>query len=545
MRRAIVAAFRLALACTLLAAHASAASNLVSAQWLQDNLGRDGMLVLDASSSRLYAAKHIPGAVSVDLYTYGSPHNVATAEMERRIQSWGVSPGRKVVLYDEGASMNATWLFYELHYHGVPASDLAILDGGLAKWQAIGGEVTNAPTPRPEEGTFRVTSTREDHRVRLAEFVTASGDPAKHALVEALDPASHFGATKFFDRAGHVPNALMFPVSDFFNADKTFKSPDEIRRMAAHLGIRPDQRVHAHCGGGIAATVPYFALRFVSGYPDVRVYKESQLEWLRDERGLPFWTYDAPYLKREMQWLSGWNSRMTRMYGVSDVSVVDVRTSDAYRENHVPFAVSVPHDVFRAHRNDLTKLAELLGSAGVDPAHEAVIVGQGGIDADAALAFVLLEHLGQRKVSLLMESVDDWGLAGHPLTKEATRVGARKSPNDIVVAPAVYKDGPRNAMIVRDAVASSKALYPRVFVAFGQQRVTPPGDGTLVHVPYTELLAANRTPKPAHDLWTILTKAGVPRYAELIAIADDPGEAAIGYYVLRLMGFPDVKLLMR
>jgi hypothetical protein len=34
-----------------------------------------------------------------------------------------------------------------------------------------------------------------------------------------------------------------------------------------------------------------------------------------------------------------------------------------------------------------------------------------------------------------------------------------------------------------------------------------------VHVPYTELLNANGTPKPAAEIWKVLAKAGVPRYA--------------------------------
>ena len=41
-----------------------------------------------------------------------------------------------------------------------------------------------------------------------------------------------------------------------------------------------------------------------------------------------------------------------------------------------------------------------------------------------------------------------------------------------------------------------------------------------------------------------LVKAGVPRYAEIISIADDPGEAAANYFILKLMGYPDVKVLV-
>src|SRR5512140_1381828 len=73
-----------------------ASGNLVSVVWLGRNLGSDDILLIAASSTRLYAANHIPGATSVDLYRYGSPHQTPASEMERRLQSWGVSPEKHV-----------------------------------------------------------------------------------------------------------------------------------------------------------------------------------------------------------------------------------------------------------------------------------------------------------------------------------------------------------------------------------------------------------------------------------------------------------------
>jgi 3-mercaptopyruvate sulfurtransferase SseA len=69
-------------------------------------------------------------------------------------------------------------------------------------------------------------------------------------------------------------------------------------------------------------------------------------------------------------------------------------------------------------------------------------------------------------------------------------------------------------------------------------------EGKVIHVPYTDLLNANGTPKAANDIWNILVKAGVPRYGEMISISDDPGEAAVNYFILKLMGYPDVKVLV-
>jgi thiosulfate/3-mercaptopyruvate sulfurtransferase len=499
---------------------AAGSDPLVTVQWLKDNHGREEVLVLDASFPKLHAAGHIPGAVSVPVFGFFG-QQLSPGEMQKLIQSWGVSSGKKVVVYDEGGSYMATSLFFELHHHGVPAESLAVLDGGLAKWQASGGAVTKDPTPAPKPGNFRVEKIDESVRVRLPEFLVASGDPARYALVEALTPEQHFGAQRFFDRAGHVPNAILAPSADFFNADKTFKSPEEIRRMLRYLGVRPEQQVLSHCGGGIAATVPFFAMKFMLGYPSVRVYKESQLEWARDERGLPFWTYDAPYLLRDRTWVNGWGGAMLRNFRVSNLSVIDVRPSEAFKQGHVPFSINIPAEVFKRHQASPEKLAEALGAAGVDPAHEAVIVSSGGLNADSALAFVLLERLGQKKVSVLLGSVDDWGLAGLPLEKEAK---------------------PARAMAYKSTATkeSAKSQYPRVYLATGKSTPARLPDGKVIHVPFAELVSADGTPKPAKDVWATLAKAGVPRYAELVSVSDDPGEAAAGYFLLKLMGYPDI-----
>ena len=522
------------------AAESGNTGRLVSVPWLAQHLGSADLVLIDASPTQVHAVRHIEGASSLDIYALGA-RELSPADTEALFRAHGIGPDKRVVLYDQGGSMMATRVFFDLLHAGFPAERLFILDGGLAKWQASGQPVTKEPTPPRAPGSFRAGPVREEVRTRLDEFVAASGKPVTHALVEALEPGYHFGETKFFDRAGHVPNAVMLPSGDFYNADKTFKSPEEIRRMVSYLGIRPDQQVLTHCGGGVAASVPFFALKFMLGYPDVKMYKESQLEWLQDQRQLPFWTYAAPYLKREADWLQGWSNRMMRTYGVTQISVLDVRPAAQYAQGHVPFALSVPAEVFHRHVAEPQQLATLLGPAGVDATQEAVIVADGGLTESAALAFLMLERLGQQRVSILMDSVDEWGLRGHPLAKEATVVGAKKSPNDVSVPPTAYPL--RARPVVVNAAEPARGAYPRGFIAAGATAPTAAArEGKLVHLPYTTLLNVDRSPKPAKELWSLLSKAGVPRYAEIVCIADTPGEAAAMYYLLRLMGYPDVKV---
>ncbi len=516
--------------------------NLVSVQWLEKNLKRGDLLLLDASPAQLYAMQHIAGATNVDVFSFGGRETLA-AEMEKRIQSWGVSKGKRVVIYDQGASYMATSLFFDLYYHGVPQKNVYVLDGGIAKWKAGGGAVTKDPTLTPKPGNFRVTKLKEDIRVRLPEFLQASGDPAKNALVEALEPEQHYGAARFFDRAGHIPNAILAPSEDFFNADKTFKSPEEIKRMIGYLGIKPEQQIYSHCGGGIAASVPFFAMKMMLNYPNVKLYKESQLEWLRDDRGLPFWTYAAPNMMREKGWVNGWGGAMLRNFGVAKMSVIDVRSADAYKLGHVPYAVNIPADIFKTHLATPAKLAELLGAAGVDITHEAVIVSEGGLNANAAFAHMALQTMGQKRVSVLLDSVDEWQLGGFVLTKDATTVGPRKSPKDMAVPATTYTTNIRAGIITRDATRTQGA-YPKVYLASGKLPPAKAPDGKIIHVPYVDLVNPDGAPKAAKEIWSILVKAGLPRYAEIICVADEPGDAAANYFLLKLMGYPDVKVLM-
>jgi 3-mercaptopyruvate sulfurtransferase SseA len=516
--------------------------NLVTVNWLEKNLKNSEIVILDASPSQSYFTKHIPGAINYDIYSYG-PNEMPAAEVEKRYQSWGISRGKKIVIYDGGGSNLATRLFFSLDYYGFPTKDIFIVDGGLSKWEEVGLPVTKEPTPSPKKGSFTLKKLNKSVRIDLPEFLTASGDPVNNVLVEALDAGWHYGGFNMFDRPGHIPNAILLPVVDFYNPDKTFKSPEEIKKMVNFLGIKPDQQVNSHCGGGIAASVPYFALKYLLDYPNVKLYPGSELEWLADPRELPFWTYDAPFLMREVDWLKSWGGRMLRMYGISQVSLIDIRPSSEYFQGHLPFALNIPAEVFKNSINDLSGMAKVLASAGVNASHEAVVVSGAGLTKESALAFAMLEKLGQHKVSVYIDSLGSGAQVGFGVTKDTTVVGVKKSPYDLSIVPTNYPENFRKDIFIADP-KSTHGDYPKVFIASGRNMPTKPPEGKVVHVPYSDLLNADGTPKAAKDIWEILTKAGVPRYAELVCFSDDPGEAAANYFILKLMGFPDIKVLV-
>jgi 3-mercaptopyruvate sulfurtransferase SseA len=502
---------------------------LVDPVWLQQALAAGDVLVLDAQPGKLHEAGHIPGAVHVDVFAYG-PDEADAQAMQRRIQSWGVSPRRTVVIYDQGGSYFAPRLYYELLYRGHPPERLHLLDGGMTKWRASGGAVTQEKTAPPPSGNLTVRQ-RADVRADLPEVLVAAGDAQRHALVDALEPEMYFGATKFFDRAGHLPQAISWPTTEFFNADKTFKSAEQIRAMANHLGVRPEQHVYTYCGGGIAAAVPFFALRQIAGYPQVKLYVGSQLDWVRDSRDLPLWTYAAPHLARSAPWLASWTNPMLRAYGVTRLNIVDVRSAEAFAAGHIPAARNVPEPALHEALKAPETLRLRLEAEGLQPTYETVIVSERGLDRSSALAFLALQSLDLPRVSVLMTGTDEWTLRGLPWAKHAT-------PS----VPTRINPGRR---VVTTTLAEAAGAPPRVYIASG---AAPPADappGTVIHLPASRLVNEDGSVKPAAELWAMISKAGVPRHAQLVFVADDVGEAAMNYTVFQLMGYPDLRVLLR
>ena len=512
--------------------------NIVTVNWLAKHLQNADVVILDASPAQAYSENHIPGAVNVDMLASGRPE-IPVAEMEKTFRSWGVSPGKSIVMYDQGGNMMATRIFFSLYYYGYPAKDLFILDGGFYKWQSAGLAVTKESTPAAKPGSFTIAALNRDAKAELPEVLSATGDPANNALVDALDANWHFGGTAAFYRVGHIPTGIVLPSSDFYNPDKTFKSPEEIRKMAAYYNIKPEQRIYTYCGGGVAASVPYFSLKFILNYPSVKLYVDSELGWLADERELPYWTYDAPYLMRDTAWLQFWGGGMIRNFVSSRVGIVDVRPRAAYDRGHMPFAVNIPSEVFESNLADPRKMIEILGQAGVDPSQEEVVVSGAGLTKESALAFAILERLNQKKVSVFTDSMEASAKLGFAPTKDPTIVGPKKSPGNLAVPAVTYPFNVRRTVITSNL---TPGVYPRVFVASGKNLPTQAQDGKMVQVPYTDLLKPDGTPKAAKDIWRILTKAGVPRYAQLVFVSDDPGEAAVNYFIFKLMGFPDLRI---
>jgi thiosulfate/3-mercaptopyruvate sulfurtransferase len=230
-----------------------------------------------------YDAAHVPGAVYVDWTRditdpdHPVPAQIAPPDrFARAMASVGIGDDTHVVVYDHAGGQFATRLWWALTFYGHDA--VSVLDGGWAKWTAE-GRPTATEIPKPEQPAVFTPRPRSCWR-RDAEDLLVGGGEA--LVLDARDEGQYTGAVvRGLGRGGHVPGAAHLHADSLFDPQSgTFLSDEELARSLREAGVSEDkdEPVVAYCNGGVAATVPLFALHRL-GYRRLAVYDGSWNEW--------------------------------------------------------------------------------------------------------------------------------------------------------------------------------------------------------------------------------------------------------------------------
>lgn len=263
---------------------------LVTTEWLANELGANDLRVVDAtllpsgSAAADYEAGHIPGAVFMDLAELAEtntdlPNMLPSAEkFASRMQSLGLGDGSRIVLYDSSPWHTAARAWFMLRTFG--AHDVAILDGGLAKWKAEGRELaTGKETLRHRHFTVWA----DDKGVRTLDQMKANLDSGAEQVLDARSAARFTGEEpdpRPATHPGHIPGSKNLPADQLFNADGTWKQGEALKSAFEGAGIDIDKPVVTTCGSGITASVLTFGLHLLG--KSAALYDGSWSEWGAD-----------------------------------------------------------------------------------------------------------------------------------------------------------------------------------------------------------------------------------------------------------------------
>ena len=268
--------------------------DLVSTEWLAAHLDSPGLAILDAShhlpaaerdAKAEFAAGHIPGARFIDLASLTDEGSSVPQALPRpdqlaaRLGLLGVESGDTIILYDDSAIRTSARAWFMLHASGW--DNVAILDGGLAKWRAQDLPLQiGAGHPEPVSPTHLAPA----RVVRSKAQMLANIETAEEQVLDARSADRVFGTGTDPVHGlpmGRIPGALNLPFTDVLNADGTYKSPAELREVFTAAGIDLRRPIATTCGSGITASVLMFALHLI-GVEDTALYDGSWSEWGAD-----------------------------------------------------------------------------------------------------------------------------------------------------------------------------------------------------------------------------------------------------------------------
>ena len=292
-KKVLVSAIALALLATTgiqpsTAAPKNQARAVVQADWLEQNVDNPKVRIIEVSTEPgIYERGHIKNAAKIvwhtDLVDTVNRDIASAKNFQKLAQKIGINKDTTIVLYGDKNNWFAAWGAWLFNIYG--ATDVRILDGGRVKWEKDGRALTTA-VPAFKAGNFTTRVADKSLRATLLQDVLPVAKKRVKADLIDIRGADEFsgkifaapGFQELAVRAGHIPGAINVPWGQNVNADGTFKTVAELRKLYADKGVDGKQNIITYCRIGERSSLTWFVLSEILGY-NVKNYDGSWTEY--------------------------------------------------------------------------------------------------------------------------------------------------------------------------------------------------------------------------------------------------------------------------
>jgi thiosulfate/3-mercaptopyruvate sulfurtransferase len=233
-----------------------------------------------------YLKGHIPNSVYLHFETLHVPRTGIPAQgpdrifLEKLIRDYlSISNPMWVILYSEKSNPNATFLAWVLDHLG--HKKVGVVNGGWEKWVVEKLPVTqHYPSLSPGKFYGKVMPDSLAEKKWVRDSLSTKGA----VIVDARPPKQYSGEEGEEIRRGHIPGAKNLFWEMILEGDevRVWKKREDLEKLFLELGVTKDKEVIVHCRTGREASHLYFTLKYVLGFPSVRLYQGSWIEWSAD-----------------------------------------------------------------------------------------------------------------------------------------------------------------------------------------------------------------------------------------------------------------------
>ncbi len=257
--------------------------------WLEQNIDNPNVRIIEVSTEPgIYERGHIKNSIKfvwhTDLVDTVNRDIISQANFTALAQKAGISDDTTVVLYGDKNNWFAAWGAWIFNIYG--QKDVRVLDGGRVKWEKDGRALTTA-VPTFKAGNFVANNPDKNLRASLAKDVLPVAKKTKIAALVDIRGADEFSGKLFAApgfqelavRAGHIPGAINVPWGSNVNADGTFKTVAELKKLYADKGITGTDQIITYCRIGERSSLTWFVLSEILGFQKVKNYDGSWTEY--------------------------------------------------------------------------------------------------------------------------------------------------------------------------------------------------------------------------------------------------------------------------
>ncbi|GBC61159.1 sulfurtransferase [Desulfonema ishimotonii] len=257
---------------------------IVDTEWLNENLEKPEIKIIDLRSQPEYNSGHIPGSLSLNLESFrglvqGNPSCLLPQSMlSDHFSMMGISPDDMLVIVCTEKFQDATLI--GMACERLQHERYAILRGGFPKWKTE-NRPQNTILPQVTPSKYPVPNQPDTFTAEAGDVLALIGKP--RSIIIDVRPEDYFtGKKKDEARGGHIPGAINLPFSEDiekFESFSAFKPVNDLENRYKKVSLDKATPIIVHCRTGHQASQTYFILVRLLGYTNIKWYDAGWTEW--------------------------------------------------------------------------------------------------------------------------------------------------------------------------------------------------------------------------------------------------------------------------